>query len=60
MSPKSPCTKVCMMDPDSGFCAGCFRTLKEIGMWTLYSDEEKEKIRGELVERKNQIQGNPP
>jgi len=49
-----------MMDPDSGFCAGCFRTLKEIGMWTLYSDEEKEKIRGELVERKNQIQGNPP
>lgn len=52
MSLKSPCTKVCMMDPDSGLCAGCFRTLEEIGSWSVMTEEEKEKVWGELPQRK--------
>ena len=29
----SPCISVCVMDPASGLCAGCYRTLAEIADW---------------------------
>jgi predicted Fe-S protein YdhL (DUF1289 family) len=29
----SPCDSVCAIDPDSGYCIGCFRTLDEIAGW---------------------------
>ncbi|MEJ7928675.1 DUF1289 domain-containing protein [Ramlibacter sp. AN1015] len=29
----SPCSSVCRMDPASGWCAGCLRTLDEIASW---------------------------
>ncbi|PJZ84494.1 DUF1289 domain-containing protein [Leptospira harrisiae] len=52
MSLKSPCTKVCMMDPDSGLCAGCFRTIEEIGNWSRMTEEEREIVWSELPHRK--------
>ena len=30
----SPCIDVCQMDPDTGLCAGCYRTLDEIAGWS--------------------------
>ena len=30
----SPCVSVCLMDPSSDFCNGCFRTLDEIAAWS--------------------------
>ncbi|MCG6150736.1 DUF1289 domain-containing protein [Leptospira bandrabouensis] len=57
MSLKSPCTKVCMMDPDSGLCAGCYRTIEEIGNWSRMTEEEREKVWNELPQRKA---GNSP
>jgi len=41
-----------MMDPESGFCAGCYRTIEEIGAWSSMSDEEKEAVWQELPHRK--------
>ena len=29
----SPCISICAIDPDTGYCIGCFRTLDEIGGW---------------------------
>ena len=29
----SPCNNVCRIDPQSGFCEGCLRTLDEIAAW---------------------------
>ena len=29
----SPCVSICAIDPDSGICVGCFRTLDEIAGW---------------------------
>ena len=29
----SPCTGICTLDPDSGFCDGCMRTIDEIAAW---------------------------
>ncbi len=31
---RSPCTSVCAIDPATGYCAGCFRTLDEIAAWS--------------------------
>jgi hypothetical protein len=29
----SPCTSVCTLDPATGWCAGCLRTIDEIAAW---------------------------
>ena len=42
--PASPCINVCRIDPDTGLCAGCLRTLQEIARWAGYSDEEKRAV----------------
>ncbi|HEX7220029.1 MAG TPA: DUF1289 domain-containing protein [Burkholderiales bacterium] len=49
---KSPCIKVCQMDPQRGVCIGCYRTLDEIGRWTGMTDAERERIIAALPERK--------
>ncbi|SNR64489.1 hypothetical protein SAMN05192560_0335 [Methylobacillus rhizosphaerae] len=37
----SPCTGVCRIDQESGFCAGCLRTIAEIRAWRSMGDKEK-------------------
>jgi uncharacterized protein len=37
----SPCVNVCQMDPGSGLCLGCRRTLQEIADWLEMAPEEK-------------------
>ncbi|HZS68877.1 MAG TPA: DUF1289 domain-containing protein [Burkholderiales bacterium] len=48
---KSPCNKVCQMDPKSGLCIGCARTLDEIARWAAMSDAERERVLAELPQR---------
>jgi predicted Fe-S protein YdhL (DUF1289 family) len=40
------------MDPESGLCRGCLRTLDEIARWGGMTDEERERILALLDERK--------
>lgn len=47
----SPCTKVCTLDPDTGWCRGCGRTLAEIGDWPYAGEAEKRAILARLPER---------
>jgi uncharacterized protein len=47
----SPCVSVCQMDPDSGLCEGCFRTIDEIAAWSSLSDSAKQTVWQRLVER---------
>jgi uncharacterized protein len=49
---KSPCIQVCVVDPTTGLCEGCFRSLAEIGGWMRYSAEERERIMRELPARR--------
>jgi predicted Fe-S protein YdhL (DUF1289 family) len=44
---ESPCIKVCVMDAERRYCAGCFRTLDEIASWGEMSEAE----RAAVVER---------
>jgi predicted Fe-S protein YdhL (DUF1289 family) len=40
----SPCISVCRMEPDTGLCSGCLRTLDEIAGWGMASDDEKRRV----------------
>lgn len=47
----SPCISVCRMHEATGLCAGCFRTLDEIGTWGSLDDEGKRNLWRKLGER---------
>ena len=34
----SPCISVCRIDPSTGLCVGCARTLEEIAAWSTLDD----------------------
>ena len=40
----SPCISVCAMDEETGYCRGCFRTLREITEWENYDNARKQQI----------------
>jgi uncharacterized protein len=48
---QSPCTKICVLDQESGLCIGCGRTLNEIGRWLSLSEPERRRVMGELPRR---------
>jgi hypothetical protein len=37
----SPCVNVCALDPGSGLCYGCLRTLDEISVWSRATNQER-------------------
>jgi predicted Fe-S protein YdhL (DUF1289 family) len=47
----SPCINVCRLDERSGQCAGCLRTLAEIGAWSRMSDADKLAVWAQLEHR---------
>jgi hypothetical protein len=47
----TPCRKICAVDGRTGLCAGCGRTLKEIGGWTRFTDAERAAIMAALPGR---------
>jgi len=49
----SPCTSVCVIDPVTGLCAGCFRTLEEIAGWVDFSATEKRGVVAALDARRS-------
>jgi predicted Fe-S protein YdhL (DUF1289 family) len=56
-APISPCTAVCILDPASGYCRGCFRTIDEISAWLLIGPEEKRRILAAVAARKRAAAG---
>lgn len=44
----SPCKKICLVDPAERICVGCFRTLDELGRWTLMTPEDRLAVKAEL------------
>jgi predicted Fe-S protein YdhL (DUF1289 family) len=52
MSIATPCIAFCMMDPKSGLCFGCGRTLPEIARWHRIDDAERLAIMATLPARK--------
>lgn len=50
---KSPCINVCRMDPRSGLCTGCFRTIEEITVWARTDDHERRNILNRIAARRS-------
>ena len=40
----SPCTSVCRMDPRSGWCEGCLRSIDEIVAWGAQDDATRRAV----------------
>jgi predicted Fe-S protein YdhL (DUF1289 family) len=47
----SPCTRICSLNPATGLCRGCGRTIEEIAGWAALSDAERARIMTLLPER---------
>lgn len=50
--PASPCINVCRIDPVTGWCEGCRRTMAEIGAWPRASVAERRAILTRLKARR--------
>lgn len=48
----SPCVAVCQLDPGTGYCRGCFRTIQEIAAWTMMSKAERLEVLARLPARR--------
>jgi predicted Fe-S protein YdhL (DUF1289 family) len=48
----SPCISVCRIDPATGWCEGCLRTIDEIAHWGLFDDGEKLAVWADLRRRR--------
>jgi predicted Fe-S protein YdhL (DUF1289 family) len=49
---EDPCINKCGVSSTTGFCVGCYRTLKEISEWSGLSKEEKQEVIKKCAERK--------
>jgi predicted Fe-S protein YdhL (DUF1289 family) len=49
----SPCNSVCIMDPITGLCGGCFRSLEEIAGWIDFSAGQKREVIAALDVRRS-------
>jgi predicted Fe-S protein YdhL (DUF1289 family) len=50
-APATPCVKICVVDPLSGLCIGCGRTVAEISLWPELTDDSRRAIMSGLAER---------
>jgi hypothetical protein len=55
MAVQSPCTNVCVIDPVSGWCRGCARSLDEITAWPTASDAVRRTILAALPARRDTL-----
>jgi len=49
---ETPCIDVCTLDPVTGLCEGCARSIDEITQWASYTPAERRRIMAELESRK--------
>ena len=48
----SPCNSICTIDQVTGYCAGCFRTIDEVALWSVLDDHEKRAVWSALADRR--------
>jgi len=57
----SPCLSVCVMDPASGLCQGCLRSLDEIADWSALTDAGRREVWVRIARRLGEAgAGEPP
>jgi predicted Fe-S protein YdhL (DUF1289 family) len=51
---ETPCVNICLLDPGTGTCLGCGRTLAEIASWANMTDAERRTVMAALPARMDQ------
>ena len=51
MALPSPCNNICQIEPVSGYCRGCLRTIDEIAAWGAADDAWKRMVLDRLKTR---------
>ncbi|WP_328804817.1 DUF1289 domain-containing protein [Noviherbaspirillum galbum] len=51
----SPCINVCRMNPQTGLCEGCWRTIDEIVMWGTADNDKKKAVWAEIERRQQAL-----
>jgi predicted Fe-S protein YdhL (DUF1289 family) len=51
----SPCVSLCKMDPETGLCQGCLRSLDEIVAWAGADDDFKRTVWAQIRRREQLI-----
>ena len=51
----SPCTSVCAIDPPTGLCAGCYRTIDEIAGWIDLPPQGRRALIASLADRREKF-----
>jgi hypothetical protein len=54
---ETPCINICVIDPATGLCEGCGRTINEIARWASLTDGERRRIMEALARRMAQRAG---
>jgi len=52
---ESPCVKVCAIDPTTGWCLGCGRSMAEIASWSTLAPERRRAVMADIETRKSRI-----
>ena len=52
---ESPCIKICTIHPATRTCAGCLRTIDEIGAWSRMTPEARREVMAQLEDRKAKL-----
>ena len=53
----SPCNGECIIDPESGYCQGCARTMTEIRKWLSFSQQQRDEVYRLIEPRKAGLVG---
>lgn len=48
----SPCIGVCRIDPATGWCVGCLRSLDEIAAWGVEDDAARRQVLDRIAVRR--------
>ncbi len=51
----SPCIDVCAIDPRTGWCQGCLRTIDEIAAWGALDEATKREVLRSLPARRESL-----
>lgn len=54
---ESPCINVCRMDPRTGWCEGCLRTIDEIAAWSTLAADAKRAVWSAIARRRAALAG---
>ena len=52
---QSPCTGVCLIDEQTGFCQGCLRTLDEVAAWGSSTVSQRLEILAAIKRRREPL-----